>query len=123
RTVGHPLARIARHERTRYHARRRSQYHWPAGQGYHGGRAHSDPPARRRLEKIKQARWHGRFATYWSPTARRMDKARILVVEDESLLAEDIQERLKSLGYEACAVAHTGEEALAGAALAQPDLV
>jgi len=52
-----------------------------------------------------------------------MDKARILVVEDESLLAEDIQERLKNLGYEVAAVAHSGEEALAGVAAAQPDLV
>jgi len=52
-----------------------------------------------------------------------MEKARILVVEDESLLAEDIQERLRSLGYEAPAVAHSGEEALAAAALARPDVV
>jgi len=52
-----------------------------------------------------------------------MEKARILVVEDESLLAEDIQERLRTLGYEVPAVAHSGEEALAGAALARPDLV
>src|SRR3989441_6950511 len=52
-----------------------------------------------------------------------MDKARILVVEDESLLAEDIQERLKNLGYEVAAVAHSGEEALARVAAAQPDLV
>src|SRR5438477_7532837 len=52
-----------------------------------------------------------------------MDKARILVVEDESLLAEDIQERLKNLGYEASALAQSGEEALAAAASACPDLV
>src|SRR6266498_2683515 len=51
------------------------------------------------------------------------DKARILVVEDESLLLEDIQERLQSFGYEVSAVAHSGEEALAGAAAAQPDVV
>ena len=52
-----------------------------------------------------------------------MDKARIVVVEDESLLAEDIQERLKNLGYEVAAVAHSGEEALAVVAAAHPDLV
>ena len=52
-----------------------------------------------------------------------MDKARILVVEDENLLAEDIQERLKNLGYEVPAVAHSGEDALARMAAAQPDLV
>jgi PAS domain S-box-containing protein len=52
-----------------------------------------------------------------------MDKARILVVEDESLLAEDIRERLKQLGYEAAPAAHSGEEALSSVAAAQPDLV
>src|SRR5438874_1255777 len=52
-----------------------------------------------------------------------MDKPRILVVEDESLLAEDIQERLKDLGYEVTAVAHSGEEALTSMAAKQPDLV
>ena len=52
-----------------------------------------------------------------------MDKARIVVVEDESLLAEDIQERLKNLGYEVAAVAHSGEEALASVAATHPDLV
>jgi PAS domain S-box-containing protein len=52
-----------------------------------------------------------------------MDKARILVVEDESLLAEDIQERLKILGYKVAAVAHSGEEALTSLSAAQPDLV
>src|SRR5690242_20515623 len=51
-----------------------------------------------------------------------MDKARILVVEDESLLAEDIQDRLKGIGYDVVALAYTGEEALAQAALVRPDL-
>src|SRR5439155_18195359 len=63
------------------------------------------------------------FSTVWRDRARRMDKARILVVEDEDLLAEDIQERLKNLGYEVTAVAHSGEEALASVASTQPDLV
>src|SRR5687767_14673431 len=44
--------------------------------------------------------------------AKCMEKARILVVEDESLIAEDIQERLRSSGYEVPAVALSGEEAL-----------
>ncbi len=61
--------------------------------------------------------------THCSQQAPGMDKARILVVEDESLLLEDIQERLQSFGYEVSAVAHSGEEALAGAAAAQPDVV
>ena len=52
-----------------------------------------------------------------------MDKARILLVEDENLLAADLQERLESFGYDVPAVAAGGEEALARAATAQPDLV
>ena len=52
-----------------------------------------------------------------------MGKAGILVVEDECLLVEDIQERLKNLSYVLAAVAHSGEEALASVAAAQPDLV
>jgi PAS domain S-box-containing protein len=52
-----------------------------------------------------------------------MDTARILVVEDESLLAEHIRERLIDLGYEVVAVAHSGEEALDRVAASQPDLV
>ncbi|TMQ01858.1 MAG: PAS domain S-box protein [Verrucomicrobia bacterium] len=52
-----------------------------------------------------------------------MDKARILVVEDEHLIAEDIQERLKNFGYEVPAIADGGEAAVAQAAVLQPDLV
>src|SRR6184192_4655027 len=52
-----------------------------------------------------------------------MDKVRILVVEDESLQAQDVQERLKSFGYDVPVVAESGEEALARAAATRPDLV
>ncbi len=52
-----------------------------------------------------------------------MEKARILVVEDESLVAEDIAARLKRSGYEVPAVAHSGAEALQKAAETRLDLV
>jgi PAS domain S-box-containing protein len=52
-----------------------------------------------------------------------MDKARILVVEDENLLAEDIQARLTGFGYAVPAIAQSAEEALQKAAEVQPDLV
>lgn len=51
-----------------------------------------------------------------------MSCARILVVEDESIVAEDIQEALRDLGYEVT-VAFTGEQALHRVAEVQPDLV
>ncbi|HKS38576.1 MAG TPA: PAS domain S-box protein [Verrucomicrobiae bacterium] len=52
-----------------------------------------------------------------------MEKARILVVEDESLIAEDIEERLINAGYEVAAVAQSGEDALQKAAGTRLDLV
>ena len=48
---------------------------------------------------------------------------RILVVEDEGVVAKDIQNTLKSLGYEVSALASSGEEAIEKAAETQPDLI
>ena len=52
-----------------------------------------------------------------------MSSAQILLVEDESIVAMDVQNRLKSMGYEVSAVASSGEEALRKAAETSPDLV
>jgi diguanylate cyclase (GGDEF)-like protein/PAS domain S-box-containing protein len=52
-----------------------------------------------------------------------MTKTRILVVEDESIVALDIQERLESLGYEVPATVATGEKAIEQAGLLRPDLI
>lgn len=51
-----------------------------------------------------------------------MSSARILVVEDESIVAEDIQEALRDLGYDV-SVAFSSEQALNRVAEVQPDLV
>jgi PAS domain S-box-containing protein len=52
-----------------------------------------------------------------------MDEAcSILIVEDERIVAQDLQETLNALGYDAFAVASTGEEALAKAQVRRPDL-
>ncbi len=48
---------------------------------------------------------------------------KILVVEDESLVAEDIKDFLEELGYTVPAVADTGKEAIKKAAETQPNLV
>lgn len=48
---------------------------------------------------------------------------RILVVEDESIVARDIEQQLGLLGYEVIGIASTAERALEFAALASPDLV
>jgi two-component system, cell cycle sensor histidine kinase and response regulator CckA len=50
-------------------------------------------------------------------------KKQILVVEDESLIAADLQKRLEKMGYSATAVAHSGEEALGCARKTPFDLV
>jgi len=50
-------------------------------------------------------------------------KSRILIVEDESLVAEDLAQRLEMLGYEVCARADTGEGAINMARVHAPDMV
>jgi CheY-like chemotaxis protein len=50
-------------------------------------------------------------------------KARILIVEDESIVQLDIQNRLRRLGHVVVGAAVSGEEAVAKAAELKPDLV
>lgn len=52
-----------------------------------------------------------------------MASAQIMVVEDESIIAEDIQAMLETLGYTVPAIAFSGEEAIRKAAETRPDLV
>ncbi|MBC8457832.1 MAG: response regulator [Deltaproteobacteria bacterium] len=52
-----------------------------------------------------------------------MAKIQILVVEDETIVAADIQEILQDLGYAVCAVVSSGEEAVKKAEENNPDLV
>jgi PAS domain S-box-containing protein/putative nucleotidyltransferase with HDIG domain len=52
-----------------------------------------------------------------------MPKVRVLVVEDESLVARDIQNMLRSLNYEVLGVVSSGEMALQKASKSAPDLV
>ncbi|KTB48426.1 response regulator [Dehalogenimonas alkenigignens] len=52
-----------------------------------------------------------------------MAKARLMVVEDEAITAEDIRSSLEGMGYDVVAVAATGEEALRIAEKLKPDLV
>lgn len=49
--------------------------------------------------------------------------SQILVVEDEAIIAADIQRCLINLGYRVAAIAATGQEAIAQAKLNKPDLV
>jgi len=52
-----------------------------------------------------------------------MPKHRILVVEDEAIIAADIERRLTDLGYEVAGVSSTGMDACEKAAALLPDLV
>jgi len=52
-----------------------------------------------------------------------MSKINILVVEDESIVAKDIQNSLKRLGYSVPAVVASGEDAIDAAGEHHPDLV
>jgi PAS domain S-box-containing protein len=52
-----------------------------------------------------------------------MKDAKILVVEDESIVAKDIQNRLKNMGYQVPATSATGEDAILKVEEHRPDLV
>lgn len=55
--------------------------------------------------------------------AKADSKAKILVVEDESIVAEDIKTSLEKMGYTVPAVCSTGAEAIQKASDLKPDLV
>ncbi|MBI4843871.1 MAG: response regulator [Nitrospirae bacterium] len=52
-----------------------------------------------------------------------MEKTKIIVVEDESIVAEDIRQSLLKMGYEVPAVVATGKEAVRKTEELKPDLV
>lgn len=52
-----------------------------------------------------------------------MTKKKILIVEDETIVAHDIKESLKNLDYEVTSLVSSGEEAIAQAKKDRPDLV
>src|SRR3989442_15650350 len=52
-----------------------------------------------------------------------MAPAQILVVEDENIVARDIERNLHVLGYEVPAIAASGEDAIDKAVAIHPDLV
>lgn len=51
------------------------------------------------------------------------EKIRVLVVEDEALVADDLQEMLNGMGYEVPGITDTGEGAIALAGEHHPDLI
>lgn len=51
------------------------------------------------------------------------DKTRILMVEDESIVAMDIKDHLIKLGYDVTSIAKSGIDALLKAELEKPDLI
>lgn len=52
-----------------------------------------------------------------------MNDTQIMIVEDERIVAKDLQFRLQGLGYQIAAVASEGHDAVAKAAVARPNLV
>ncbi len=52
-----------------------------------------------------------------------MVKSRILVVEDEAIVAMGIKQKVEDLGHEVVDIAYTGEDAVATALETQPDLI
>jgi two-component system cell cycle sensor histidine kinase/response regulator CckA len=52
-----------------------------------------------------------------------LSKVKVLVVEDERIVAKDIQNTLKNLGYDVPAIASTGEEAIRKSGEFMPDII
>jgi len=52
-----------------------------------------------------------------------MNKARILIVEDEAIIAVGIESQLQGLGYEVTSIVDTGERAIQKAEADKPDLI
>ncbi len=49
--------------------------------------------------------------------------AKILIVEDEFVIAQDLKMTIESFGFEVCAVVSTGEDAVIKASEHDPDLI
>ena len=52
-----------------------------------------------------------------------MGETRILVVEDEAIVAADLQSKLQRLGYVVCGIAFSGADAIRTASETAPDLI
>ena len=52
-----------------------------------------------------------------------MEKAKILIVEDEAIIGMEIENQLQSLGYEVTSMVDTGEKAIQKAEADKPDLM
>lgn len=52
-----------------------------------------------------------------------MEKARIQIVEDEAIIAMELESQLQGLGYEVTSVMNTGEKAIEKAEEDRPDLI
>ena len=82
--------------------------------------------ADRRRIKVFIDCWRQRlrhFRPLVAPPAHPMNQARILIVEDEVLVARDIAAQLEQLGYEVAGRTTRGEEAIELADRLRPDLV
>jgi CheY-like chemotaxis protein len=52
-----------------------------------------------------------------------MEKSKILIVEDEAIIAMELESQLQSLGYEVTSIVDTGEKAIKKAEEDKPDLI
>lgn len=55
--------------------------------------------------------------------SNRESVARIVIAEDEAIVAFDLSLRLRSLGYDVLATVSSGEDAVAAARLYKPDII
>jgi CheY-like chemotaxis protein len=52
-----------------------------------------------------------------------MNKAKILIVEDEAIIAMEVECQLQGLGYEVTSIVDTGEKAIKKTEVDKPDII
>src|SRR4051812_1272805 len=77
------------------------------------------------LISLQRGDYIARFAPAWrrEQATKSTERHRILITEDERLVAKDLETRLKNLGYDVVGSATTGEAAIQLAEQLRPDLV
>jgi CheY-like chemotaxis protein len=76
-------------------------------------------PAPHRLRSLDKSWWRRRFRL---PSEERVT-GRILIVEDEQIIAADLRNKLRRMGHDVVGMSSAGDEAITMAEQLRPDLV
>ena len=86
------------------------------------GNKYSMAPAEKTVSKEEDASWVRPLVKIAPEPTRTAKEARIMIVEDEGIIARSLKDELEDMGYQVPAVVARGEEVLEKAREVQPDL-